>query len=88
MKYLIFSVSHLFVKYFFVLPVVCFNSTLVLSSLWAAKFFSLQALWSSQKVFGPPTAGYMDVDFKDQEATTLRSFLYLLTECYISKYKC
>ena len=63
-----FSVSHLFVKYFFVLPVVCFLSTLVLSALWAAKFFGLQALWSSQNVFGPPTAGCVVVDFKDRAA--------------------
>ena len=29
-------------------------------------FFGLQALWSSQNVFGPPTAGCVVVDFKDR----------------------
>ena len=71
-----FSVSHLFVKYFFVLPVVCFLSTLVLSALWAAKFFGLQTLWSSQNVFGPPTAGCVVVDFKDRECPCRSMYLW------------
>ena len=30
-------------------------------------FFRSPALWSSQNVFGPPTAGRVVVDFKDRE---------------------
>ena len=30
-------------------------------------FFRSPALWSSQNVFGPPTAGCVVVDFKDRE---------------------
>ena len=61
-----FFVPNLFVKYFFNPQVVCPLSTLVPSALWAAKFFGLQALWSSQNVFGPPTASCVVVDFKDR----------------------
>ena len=35
-------------------------------ALLAAKFFGLQDLWSSQNVFGPPTAGCVVIDFKDR----------------------
>ena len=38
-------------------------------ALLAAKFFGLQDLWSSQNVFGPPTAGCVVVDFEDQGLT-------------------
>ena len=31
-------------------------------------FFGLQALWSSQNVFGPPSAATTLLDFKDREA--------------------
>ena len=63
-----FFVPHLVIKYFFVPPVVCLLSTLVSSAPQAAKLFGLQALWSSQNVFGPPTAGSMVVDFKDRDS--------------------
>ena len=32
-------------------------------------FFRSPALWSSQNVFGPPTAGRVVVDFKDRGTT-------------------
>ena len=32
-------------------------------------FFRSPALWSSQNVFGPPTAGRVVVDFKDRACT-------------------
>ena len=34
-------------------------------------FFRSPALWSSQNVFGPPTAGRVVVDFKDRVSVTL-----------------
>ena len=35
-------------------------------------FFRSPALWSSQNVFGPPTAGRVVVDFKDRVAPVIR----------------
>ena len=46
-------------------------------ALLAAKFFGLQDLWSSQNVFGPPTAGCVVVDFKDREVCYVK-FWWLL----------
>ena len=37
-------------------------------------FFRSPALWSSQNVFGPPTAGRVVVDFKDRVSTSLPLF--------------
>ena len=36
-------------------------------------FFRSPALWSSQNVFGPPTAGCVVVDFKDRGAINITS---------------
>ena len=41
-------------------------------ALLAAKFFGLQDLWSSQNVFGPPTAGCVVVDFKDRAVSDIQ----------------
>ena len=45
-------------------------------------FFRSPALWSSQNVFGPPTAGCVVVDFKDQgwQFVELNSLLVPITE--------
>ena len=68
-------------KYFLVPTAVCLLSTLVPSAFWAAKFCGLQALWSSQNVFGPPTMVTVVVDFKDR-ATRIFKILYLyLLKC-------
>ena len=37
-------------------------------------FFRSPALWSSQNVFGPPTAGRVVVDFKDRDRPSPSSF--------------
>ena len=38
-------------------------------------FFRSPALWSSQNVFGPPTAGRVVVDFKDRDVRTVFSYI-------------
>ena len=78
-----FFVPHLFIKYFFVPPVVCLLSTLLPSALWAAKFFGLQTLWSYQNVFGPPTAGCAVVDFKDRALYIERELLGQLKSIHL-----
>ena len=46
-------------------------------------FFRSPALWSSQNVFGPPTAGRVVVDFKDREYDAAASKLQLAsTGCF------
>ena len=42
-------------------------------------FFRSPALWSSQNVFGPPTAGRVVVDFKDRVQPSHLSYFSLTT---------
>ena len=41
-------------------------------------FFRSPALWSSQNVFGPPTAGCVVVDFKDRAQTQASKHLPMM----------
>ena len=45
-------------------------------------FFRSPALWSSQNVFGPPTAGRVVVDFKDRDISVTYIFL---NDCALNK---
>ena len=47
-------------------------------------FFRSPALWSSQNVFGPPTAGRVVVDFKDRGWRSLRHASHIIENLFLT----